>query len=161
MPLPFDLSHADTQGFAHPGVPAFALPRYESVTPAEELAIIPSLKATAEALDQESLVRCQVSLATLALQRLHPDQTDADTAALPLPLVKELADFLLNERRGWEPVEEEETSPKSTGANTKSSSRKSSPNSTGDSQPVGPSDSAANDSPKSPSRKSARQASLI
>ena len=157
MPLPFDVSQIDTVELHHPGIVPFGLPKYDSVTPAEELAIIPILKATAADLDQQSMIKCQQALATVALKRLYPDQSETDTGALPLALVKDLADFLLSERRGWEPVEEdEEAEKKSTGTPTNPKSPPSSLNSTGDSLPDGPTDSAATDSGKSPSRKSER-----
>ena len=158
MPLPFDVSKIDTVQFNHPGIESFGLAKYDSVTPAEELAIIPILKATSETLDQEGLTRCQLALATIALKRLWPDQSQNDTGALPLALVKELADFLLSERRGWEPIDEDDAEKKSIGTPTKVRSEPSSVNSTGDSVQDGPTDSAATNSGKSPSRKSERQA---
>jgi len=157
MPLPFDTTQIDTVGFNHPGITPFGLPKYDSVTPAEELAIIPILKATAADLDQQSMIRCQQALATVALKRLWPDQSETDTGALPLALVKDLADFLLSERRGWEPVEEDEDAEKKLiGTATSPKSEPSSANSTGDSVPDGPTDSAVNGSAKSPSPKSAK-----
>lgn len=158
MPLPFDTAQIDVVEFLHPGVSSFGLPKFDSVTPAEELAIIPILKATAADLDQASMIRCQQALATVALKRLYPDQSETDTGALPLALVKELADFLLNERRGWEPVEaDEEAEKKLIGTPTNPKSETSSATSIGDSAPDGQPDSAGNGSAKSPSRKSERR----
>jgi hypothetical protein len=155
MPLPFDTTQIDQVQFNYPGVPVFGIPKYDSVTPAEELAIIPILKATAADLDQQSMVKCQQALATVALKRLYPDQSETDTGALPLALVKDLADFLLSERRGWEPVEEDEDAEKKLiGTATSPKSAPSSPNSTGDSAPDGPTASAGKASAKSRSRKS-------
>jgi hypothetical protein len=140
-------------------VPPFGLPKLDSVTPAEELAIIPILRATAAEMDQANMVRCQQALATIAIKRLYPDQSEADTAQLPLALVKDLADFILNERRAWEPVEDEEDAQKkSTGTATSPSSETSSVNSTGDFLPDGLPSSTEPASAKSPSRKSAKPA---
>ena len=159
MPLPFDISKIDQVMFNHPGIAPFGLPKYDSATPAEELAIIPILRNTAGELDQESLIRCQQALATVALKRIHPDQSEGDTGALPLALVKDLADFLLNERRGWEPVEEDEDAEKKLiGTPTSPSSPPSSQNSTGDSLPDGPNGFTPTASPKSPSPKSEKPA---
>jgi hypothetical protein len=158
MPLPFDANEIAVVEFTSAGVQPFGLPKYESVTPAEELAIIPVLRGVAEALDAESMVRCNQALATIALKRLHPDQSESETGNLPLTLVKELAEFLLNERNGWSEPLGEDSEKKLTGPATKTKSETPSLNSTGDLAPAGPTDSPAKDSPKSHSAKSKPQA---
>ncbi|MBW4484884.1 MAG: hypothetical protein KME14_20305 [Tildeniella torsiva UHER 1998/13D] len=144
MPLPFDIEQAETVAFSASGYGTFALPKLGSVTPAEELAIIPILKAWEESQGEEPMVLVWVGLATIALKRLYPDQHTSQTQNLPKALVKELADFLLNERRGWEPIDEaggdaEKKAP--TGTSTKPKRGKPLAKSTGESVPAGPTDS--------------------
>ena len=154
MPLPFNIDEAETVTFGGPGYGPFDLPKFGSITPAEELAIIPILKAWTEAeeTDSTTMMLTWVELATIALKRLYPDQHSSQTQNLPRILVQELADFLLNERRGWEDIEEEGDEKKGqTGAATKSKRGKPSAKSIGESAPDGPTDSPQKNSAKPPS----------
>lgn len=150
MPLPFDIAEVEQIKFAAPGVAEFGLPKLVSVTPAEELAIVPLLRET----DSEGLVKIHTRLATIALQRLHPDQKFEDTLQLPKTLVVDLANFLLDERRGWEELDDEGDDGEKkaqTGTNTKSKRGKPLAKSTGESAPDGQTSSTGKNSDTPPS----------
>lgn len=141
MPLPFDTAEVEQVKFSAPGVAEFSLPKLMSVTPLEELEIIPWLSEL-DRPGNDRVVKLKTKIATLALKRLHKDQTYEQTLELPKALVDELADFLLEERRGWvEPDDEGEDDDEKktqTGSGTKAKRKKLSRKSTGESAPDGP-----------------------
>lgn len=147
MPLPFDIDQAEQVKFSAPGVAEFALPKLWSVTPAEEIAIIPWL-GELDSPGKDRVVKLKTKVATLALKRLHPDQTYEQTLELPRTLVDALADFLLEERRNWIAPEEDDGEKKaqSTGGSTKTKREKLSLKSTGESVPGGLNSSAPTNS---------------
>lgn len=148
MPLPFDTAEVEQVKFSAPGVAEFSLPKLMSVTPLEELEIIPWLSE----LDRpgtDRVVKLKTKIATLALKRLHKDQIYEQTLELPKALVDQLADFLLEERRGWvAPEDKDDDAEKKaqTGPDTKAKREKLSRKSTGESVPDGPASSAAKNS---------------
>lgn len=131
------------------------LPKLYSVTPAEELRVIPILQATGSGKDAVAFLKCKRDIALIALQRVAADATIEVIEGLPLALVDGLFEYLLAERRAWEdPDPTEGTDPKSTGASTSATSAPPSPTTTTASAPAGPTATPAKTSAKSRSKKS-------
>lgn len=82
------------------------LPKRWSITPNEELLLAPMLAVVGDGRDSGKVHTFRIKVATLALQRIHPSQTERETADLPNPLVVALYDYFMAERRQWEPIPE-------------------------------------------------------
>jgi len=136
--LPFKTQPTDekaTLGNAQIG--EIEVPKYFSVTANEELEIIPVLQV-ADFKKADGLLYTEAALARILLKRIKPDLSKEDVAALPVPMVKACAEFLLSERNGWKTPERNDDAGKSIGATTSEPPAKSLPTSTGDSVPAGP-----------------------
>lgn len=148
MPLPFKVEASQTAEVGTKATGIFEVPKYESVTSAEELAFLQLRKELATESEEteggwtfspESLVKWETGLAHLVLRRIDRDISPNEVKELPSALVNALAQFFLNERNGWK--EPEGNAPKSTGRTTKKTSKPTSQKSSTGSAPVGPSDS--------------------
>lgn len=93
------------------------LPKHYSVTPNEEIAFIGAVGTTnLEDVDQRvKNTTLNIRVATIALRRIHPSQTESATGELPYTLVLELAEYLIGERNGWKPADPAEDSEDSEG----------------------------------------------
>ncbi|MGD1908157.1 MAG: hypothetical protein ACFB0C_19510 [Leptolyngbyaceae cyanobacterium] len=135
----------------------YKLTKLYSLTPNEEDQVIGILEQLQELEEGEKPDRkmtrdLHCSLATVALRRLSPDVSEAEVRqSLPGALVADLAEFILDERRGWKEAQPSQGKPKSTGRNTDKSSAKRSTKSSKGSPPAGPKDSEATTSETSPS----------
>jgi hypothetical protein len=156
MPISITLPKKEYHYLGNDQVGTQEIIKQYSVTAIEELEVIQILKAAGSAKDQKVMLGVKVGLATIALRRIDPEQTQDDTRKLPLPIIDAAFEFLMQERKGWKEGPTDPNAP-STGENTSANSSTSSKPSTGDSAPAGPSDLPAKASPKSTSKKSEPQ----
>ena len=154
MDLPFKVQpKVESLAVGSESVGILEMPKLYGVTPAEELRLIDLLRSHEATPESLSL---NVAVATVALQRICPEQSESETRALPLALIEALSEYLFNERAGWktpDPIAEDDPEKKSTGTTTKRPSKKASAKPSGDSKdgsPMTP-DSAPSDSPTNPS----------
>lgn len=159
-----ETTDVETMDLEYKGTRVPGLPKMYSVTPEEELKIIPILgnyarKQSDEAPDLEVIIRdFEVPFAALALRRLDRTVGEESVKRLPRPLVAQLARYMMSERNGWvEPVASDPKPQPQTGEPTSEPSEPQSPQPTGDSQPDGPRNSAAKTSASSRSAKSTKQ----
>jgi len=102
---------------------ALEMPRYGSLTPNEEMAILPAILRWTGGRDeikdrlsgdeagaalQQANLEAFVTVAAVILRRVKPDVTEADVSDLPNPLVAALFNFALSERNGWRKAAEVE-----------------------------------------------------
>lgn len=154
--LPFKTQPTDEKAtLGNPQLGEIEVPKYFSVTANEELEIIPVLQV-ADFKKPDGLLYTETALARILLKRVKPDLSKEDVAALPVPIVKACAEFLLSERNGWKKQERNDDGGKLTGETMSEPPAKSSPNSTGDSAPAGPITSTETPLEAKPSRKSAK-----
>lgn len=83
-----------------------------------------------------------VGLATVALRRLEPGWTEAQTKELPQNLINQVASYILDERNGWKQPDPVSLGERSTGTTTPAKSKKATAKSTGVSSEPSPATSA-------------------
>ena len=134
--LPFEVApKSQTVEVGNAKIGVLKLPKRWSVTTAEELEVIRILKA-ADLCSDEGMIKTNMALATIALRRIKPEFCESDAANLSLPLIDEVADYLLSERNGWQKLDPGDSEKKSTGTLTNKASSKTRKKPSGDSKPV-------------------------
>lgn len=144
--LPFkNAKKPETVEISDPVLGTLEFPKLYSVTFNEEAEIIRVLMGAPQETKEEikkqpeaakgsyvaQLYSTNVGLATVALRRLEPGWTEAQTKELPQPLINKVSGYILDERNGWKTPDPVALGEPSTGTTTPAKSKKATAKSTG------------------------------